>query len=55
MKKHASDDPVVLTPTDARGGKPVKGMPSVLIVSTLGTVFALVFYSLYFLDDGLII
>ena len=41
MKKHKSDDPVELTATEARGGKPVKGMPAVLIVSTLGAVIGL--------------
>jgi len=38
---HTTEDPAELSPREARGAKPVKGMPYVLGISTLAIVIVL--------------
>lgn len=41
MEDKTSEEQTVLSATEARDGKPVKGMPAVLLVSIVGAVIVL--------------
>ena len=47
-EKHTSTDPAELSPVEARGGRPVKGMPVVLTVSIIAIVALLAIVVAYF-------
>lgn len=47
-KHHDDNDPAVLDKTEARGAKPVKGMPWVLGVSMAAVIVGIIIFVLIF-------